>query len=524
MKWKWSSPVRNTMPLLAGEGATPLVLGAGFWSKKKMQRFTVTAAAWVSGLTLPFLLLPQLALPAEVEGLPAVVSCASLAGKSFYNVAVTGAVNVPADGAVPTYCKVIGTERGTQHDIEVRLPARWRERYVQRGGGGFDGTIPPIALSVPALLAGAVQGANNGGHRDRTGADLLDDPRAVERYAHGAILTATRFGKAIAQLYYGSYPKHSYYEGCSNGGRGAFNAAAKYGNEFDGVIAGAPTRNLGGQIAQWTSATSLTMPSTAQFSGLHAAAVAKCDAQDGLKDGIISNWAACKLDPSDVSAQLGMTEVQVASVRVLQQGLRRKDGAVVASPFSNGDLGTSATTFPLLFGVGQMRYIVLNDPTWNPQKFDLEPALPRISSVVDDKYQFSASRDDLVQYLKAGRKVIVWHGADDGMLSPFDTIRGWSEVTNAAGAQVAAANSRLYIAPGVNHCGGGDGADSIDMLGALIQWVESGKAPGTLLAVKRDAASGKVRFTRPLCQFPAWPRYRGSGDPADAATFSCATQ
>ena len=92
--------------------------------------------------------------------------------------------------------------------MEIRLPDRWLERYVQRGGGGFDGSIPPAAVSAPALLAGAVQGANNGGHRDRSGAVLLNNPRAVERYAHGAILTATRFGKAVTQAYYGRSPKY----------------------------------------------------------------------------------------------------------------------------------------------------------------------------------------------------------------------------------------------------------------------------------------------------------------------------
>ena len=208
-----------------------------------------------------------------------------------------------------------------------------------------------------------------------------------------------------------------------------------------------------------------------------------------------------------------------AAVRTLQQGLKRRNGDVVTAPFSNGDISNSAPTFPLLFGAGQMRNVVLNDAAWKPETFDLEAMLPVITSVIDERYQFSASRDDLVQYLKAGRKVIVWHGADDGMLSPYDTLRGWNEVTDAAGAAVAAANSRLYIAPGVNHCAGGSGADSIDMLGALMNWVEAGRAPGTLLATKRDTATGKTLLTRPLCRYPAWPRYSGKGDPADACEF-----
>jgi feruloyl esterase len=127
----------------------------------------------------------------------------------------------------------------------------------------------------------------------------------------------------------------------------------------------------------------------------------------------------------------------------------------------------------------------------------------------------------LLQFLRSGGKAIVWHGADDALLSHKDTIRTWRQVTDALGPKSAAAATRLYIAPGVNHCSGGDGADSFDALGALMEWVETGRAPGTLTAVKRDAKSGEVKFSRPLCQYPAWPRYRGKGDPASADSFEC---
>ncbi len=464
------------------------------------------------------------ATPVPARDLVAVapaVACESLAGRSYYNIAISSAVHVPANGAVPAFCKVNGTENGTQHDLEVRLPDRWLQRYVQRGGGGFDGSIPPVALSAAALRAGAVQGANNGGHRDPGGAVLLNNPRAVERYAHGAILSATRFGKAVTQAYYGSAPQYVYYEGCSNGGRGALNAAAKYGPEFDGVIAAAPTLNLTGQIARWTSAAALPLPSGPQFTQLHAAAVAKCDARDGLKDGIVSDWAGCDFDPvSDAPKSIGLKPEQAAAVRNIMQDMKRSDGSVIYSGFGTGDLSLGAPSFGL-FGSGQMRNIVLNDAQWTPEGFDPEAALPVISAVIDDKYQFSATVPGVVQFLKSGGKALVWHGADDAMLSHKDTIRTWRQVTDAAGPETAAAATRLYIAPGVNHCSGGDGADSFDALGALMEWVETGRGPGTLTAVKRDAKSGEVKFSRPLCQYPGWPRYRGKGDPASADSFEC---
>ena len=466
-----------------------------------------------------------LAAAAEPPGVRSpTVSCESLAGRLFYNVTVTSAQSIPASASLPAYCKVSGHEPGTEHDLEIRLPERWRGRYVQRGGGGFDGSIPPAAAAPDALRLGAVQGANNGGHRDPSGALLLDNPRAIERYAHGAILIATRFGKAVTQGYYGRAPEHSYYEGCSNGGRGALNAAAKYGNEFDGVIAVAPTVNLTGQIVAWTAASALTMPSAAQFAQIHSAAVSKCDALDGLKDGIIARWQNCSFDPGkDVPAKVALSAAQIVAVRTLMQDLKRADGSIVYSGFGLGDMALGAPSFGL-YGVGQMRSIVLNDAQWSPADFNVAKYEPLISATIDAKYQFSAQQAGLVQFMRSGGKVLVWHGSDDALLSHRDTIRTWAAVTRAAGPQTARGNSRFYIAPGVAHCAGGPGADSVDSLSAMMDWVEEGKAPATLLATKRDARSGAARFTRPLCEYPAWPRYKGKGDVSSAASFECVSE
>lgn len=447
--------------------------------------------------------------------------CASLVGEVYYNVTVTAAEHVPAANGIPAFCRVRGHEPGTDHDLEVRLPDQWQGRYVQRGGGGFDGSIPPLPMSATALRLGAVQGVNNGGHRDPTGAVLVDNPRGVERYAHVAIMIATRFGKAVTQAYYGQSPHHSYYEGCSNGGRGALNAAAKYGSEFDGVIAVAPTFNLSGQIAAWTQLAALSLPSAEQFGRIHAAAVARCDLQDGLKDGVVSNWQRCDFDPGrDVPRDVGLTAEQVAAARALMRDLQGADGTVLYSGFGVGDMAPGAPAFSA-FGTGQMRHIVYNDLNWSPAGFSLEKDLPAIRKVVDDQYQFSASVSGLVQFMRDGGKVLVWHGSDDALLSHKDTIRTWADVTRAAGPELARDASRLYIAPGVAHCAGGPGADSIESLSAMIDWVEQGKAPGTLLATKRDPRSGAAAFTRPLCEHPAWPRYRGRGDPDKAESFEC---
>lgn len=477
------------------------------------------------------LMLPVFALGAgfnapaadPVTARPPQVACAALAGREYYNVTVIAAVDVPASATLPAYCKVSAHEAGTDHDLEVRLPANWRGSYVQRGGGGFDGSIAPPASAPAALRLGAAQGANNGGHRDPSGAALLNNPRATERYAHAAILTSTRFGKAVTQAYYGAAPAHAYYDGCSNGGRGALNAAAKYGAEFDGIVAMAPTLNIAGMVPAMTRFGEQSLPTAAQFAAVHAAAVARCDELDGARDGIISHWQACRIDPArDLPASIGLSPAQVEALRVLWSGLRSADGSVMYEGLGYGDLTAGAAIYAR-FGLGHLRYVVHSDPQWLPAggRFDVERDLPAVRAVLEGRYQFSASVGGLAQYLREGRKLLLWHGADDPIISHRDMIRTWADVVGAAGAQAARANSRLYIAPGVAHCGGGEGADSADLLQAMMQWVEAGKAPGTLLAAKRDAATGTVRFTRPLCEYPRWPRYDGKGDINSAGSYSC---
>lgn len=450
-------------------------------------------------------------------------ACESIQGRTYVNVNVVAAVAVAASGAIPAYCKVSGTEAGTQHDIELRLPTEWSRRLVQEGGGGFDGRLAAInpAGNVPLSL-GAVQAVNNGGHRDPSGAVLLNNPLVVQRYAHTAIITANRFAKQVATAYYGQAPAFTYYQGCSNGGRGALNAAAKYGVDFDGVIAAAPSRNLVGQIAQWTRAAALALPSPGKLTAVAAAAIAKCDALDGASDGIVSNWGACTFNPAaDVPATVGLTAGEATSVAALMTDIALANGTKIYSGFGIGDMAAWRDRYASL-GIGYIRNIVLNDATWSAAAFDVDSHFPVITNVIEGTYQFSATASGLAQFLNSGKKVMVWHGSDDALLSHRDTIRTWKEVTDLAGATSAQANSRLYIVPGVNHCGGGPGADTFDLLTPMVEWVESGKAPGTIVSVKVDRTTGKTQFARPLCVHPAFPKYKGTGDVNSADSFSCA--
>ena len=186
----------------------------------------------------------------RAEGGEAATSCAALAQIALPDTVVTSTAVVEAQGAVPAYCKVLGTV-APETDIELRLPAAWQGRLLHLGGSGLDGSIPNLDLNNVQLQQGYALVGSNGGHRDPTGGPtrFLNQPALIQDYAHGAIGKTVLFAKAIVRTYYGDSPRYSYFAGCSNGGRGAFNAAAKYAGEYDGVIAGAPTLNMAGLIS-----------------------------------------------------------------------------------------------------------------------------------------------------------------------------------------------------------------------------------------------------------------------------------
>lgn len=513
--------VSTSMPIRLACAAAAVVLAAGCGGDGNSNNGNGTPLGAGGGNTPPGVANPEPVTPREdpTAAVSPAVPCESFTGQAIGDVQVTAAVRIPATGSLPAYCKVNGTQIGTQHDIEVRLPDVWQRRFVQQGGGGYDGAIPAVGSTNVALSQNAVLTANNGGHRDSTGAVLLNNPAVIQLYAHTAINVATKFGKATAEKYYAKKANYSYYQGCSNGGRGALNAAAKYGSDFDAVIAGAPTRNLPGQIAQWTRAATLAIPEPAKLTAINAAVVAKCDALDGVSDGIVSNWSACKFDPTkDVSSEVGLTSAEASSINSLLTDLKLADGRTIYSAFGFGNMAPSAPFYGFL-GVGHMRNIVLNDATWSPVGFAVDTYYPKIADVVDGYYGFSASTSDLSNYLKAGRKIVVWQGSDDSLLSHKDTIRTWEPVVTSAGLS-GSENSRLYIAAGVAHCSGGPGADSIDLLTPTMAWVEKGVDPGTPIAKKLNA-SGTTLFSRPLCQHPSYPKYKGTGDINDSTNYQC---
>jgi hypothetical protein len=243
---------------------------------------------------------PSASEPALAAGRPmpgeGAFSCQALDGRAWPHVLVTSASIVSAQGIAPAYCRVLATIE-PETDIEVRLPVQWRRRLLHVGGSGLDGVIPNLDFHATELARGYALTASNGGHRDPAGGAtrLLGNPILIQDYAHAAIGKTVRAAKAILDAYYGRPPDYSYFSGCSAGGRGALNAAAHYGDEYDGVLAGAPTRNMPGLLSAWAIGGQHTPPTPAKMAMLYDAQMAHCDATDRLVDGIISNPAACRL-------------------------------------------------------------------------------------------------------------------------------------------------------------------------------------------------------------------------------------
>jgi feruloyl esterase len=351
-------------------------------------------------------------------------------------------------------------------------------------------------------------------------------------------LTVT--AKALVTKFYQRPARLSYYNGCSTGGRQGMMEAQRYPDDFDAIVAGAPVYN---QIHLNTSQVSLQVDMLrdqslivpqSQVDLVAKAVLNACDAQDGVKDGIVSNPEACKFDPAvlmcnggkddlknDLKNDAGcLTAKQVESVRRAYAPVKTKSGEVVypghSFGFENGwripQLG--APLNPLF--ADMPRYLSRQDANWDVMTFDLDADLA--ASVKNAGY--IESNDPHLEKFKArGGKLLLYHGWADPGPAPANTIRYYNEVVKALGGSKPDDWMRLFLLPGVGHCGGGVGPDQADYMAALERWKETGSAPDQIVAAK--VAGARVQMTRPICAYPKIAAYKGTGSTNDAANFSC---
>ncbi len=477
---------------------------------------------------------------------------------------VTGGTFTPPGGSplndLPAFCRVAGVIKPTSDShiqFEVWLPMKgWNSKYRGVGNGGFAGQIPYEQLADSVRRNYASAGTDDG--HEASGLDgswAYHHPEKVVDFGYRAVHLTAQNAKAVIKAFYDSPPQHSYFDGCSDGGREALMEAQRFPADFDGILAGAPANYWSHLLSGGLSATHALYAdpeayiSQLKLPALHRAALAACDAQDGVKDGVITDPRNCHFDPSVLlchgeESRDCLTAPQVQSVKAIYAGGHDSKGRQIFPGFMPGSeeswelwvtgqapgqsLGTG-------FVSGYFRYMVLEDPIWNPLAADIDKSV----AAADKKTARILNSDDasIRDFLARGGKLILYHGWNDAAISPLNTISYYESVLASMANQNAKNSVRLYVAPGVNHCVGGAGPSWFGQLGtktakgsehglydALETWVEKGDAPGDIVASKyeNDNPKGKVQMTRPLCAYPQVPKYSGSGDPNDAANFSCA--
>ena len=444
-----------------------------------------------------------------------------------------GRASAPSD--LPAFCRVAATLKPSSDSdikIEVWLPAEnWNGKFQAVGNGAWTGAIGYAAMT-DALRRGYATSSTDTGHVGGSASFALGHPEKVIDFAYRSEHEMTVKAKAIINAFYGSAPKYSYWNGCSAGGRQALKEAQMFPADFDGIIAGSPGLDWSGRSAQAVRIAQALQKEEARLSPakqrlLHNAVVQKCDALDGLKDGIIDNPVACPFDPAVLECKNGdgpdcLTTAQVNTVRMVYSAIanakakREIAGLAPGSELGWTDLGWSVSARST--GLDHFRYLVFNDPEWDVQKFNVSTDVARLEE--GESGAIDARDPNLKPFFDRGGKLLQYHGWSDPQISPLNSTQYYKRVVAAlGGAGKVQGSYRLFMAPGMAHCGGGEGPNDFDKVTPLEQWVEKGKTPDSIIA--SHSKDGKVDRTRPLCPYPQVAQYTGSGSIDEAANFVC---
>jgi hypothetical protein len=472
-------------------------------------------------------------------------NCAGLTALKLPGVKVTEATAAPAaaTGAVRVaHCRVSGVI-GKEIRFSLLLPDDWNRKFVMGGGGGFVYQIDNQARAV--VNAGYATVGTDTGHQATSVTDASWALNNLERQLNFGYLGVHRtaeVAKAIIASYYGSPSARSYFSGCSNGGRQALMEAQRFPDDFDGIVAGAPAYDFTAIGAQFIKDIRAAFPdprniaepiSAATLKAVEAQVVEKCDALDGVKDGLMEDPRACKVD---VAALTGVTDAQRALLTTIYGETRNKEGVIYPPQPVGGEgepagwplwitsvnpMTMSAQKSPSLrygFGTDMFKYFVFNDPAFDYTRYDLSTY--KKDTALASTF-LNATDTNLDAFKARGGKLLLWHGWSDPALTALGSIKYYDQV-QARDPNVRD-YFRMFMMPGVLHCAGGPGPDTVDWAAAIDEWVETGKAPDRIVAQKRagTGAAATVARTRPLCPYPQRAVYSGTGSVDEAASFVC---
>jgi feruloyl esterase len=480
------------------------------------------------------------------------------------------AANTPA-APVPAHCDVRGVARPSS-DSEIKfavwLPADgWNGKYRQEGNGGWAGAIPLQSMIEP-LRRGYAVAATDDGHEGSFAPNAswaIGHPEKLVDFGYRAVHETREQANAIVRAFYGRDAVRAYFMGCSDGGREALMEAQRYADDFDGIIAGAPANNWSRLMTQaiWNEQALLNNPASsippAKQVVIQKAALAACDALDGVKDGLIENPRICRFDPGVLTCKGAdgadcLTAPQVEAVRKLYAGPKNpRTGEQIFPGYPAGTEAiaggwalwiapaTPSNGIIFMFGNSYYGQATFENPTWDFRtlNFDSDVAFgdAKLGAVLN------STNPDMRSFRARGGKLIQYHGWGDPAIAPASSIEYYENVRSflarfpdgrGESSRPVEDFYRLFMVPGMAHCGGGAGPNSFgngpvapgagperDVFAALERWVETGVAPDRLIGSGTVSDDATRPMTRPLCPYPQVATYNGSGDANDASSFAC---
>jgi feruloyl esterase len=464
--------------------------------------------------------------------------CEDLASASFgADVKVESARLVAATAALPEHCDIRGVI-WPEAKFAVKLPTRWNNRFEMAGNGGWAGTISLAALDT-AVRDGYAATSTDTGHDAQKepgaifaypGSNNPNASRKVIDFGYLAVHETALLAKKMIRAYYGSDPTYSYWVGCSTGGREGLMEAQRYPEDFDGYVIGAPVLFLTGLQSKsvWNYQTAGSGPGAikqAKVAAISKAFYEKCDALDGLKDGLVENPLKCNFDPArdlpkcvgDVDGADCFTTAQVAALKKVYEGPRDAAGKQLFPGMPPGGDGGINAGFQLADSF--LKYMAFDPapgPTWDFHSFNIETDLARMAPLA---VRIDATTPDLTAVRMRGGKIVHYHGWADPGVSPKMSIDYYNSVVKTVGAKETADFYRFFPVPGMFHCQGGPGCGDVDWLSAVVNWVEKGSAPSMLVGAHVE--KGEIKRTRPICAWPNTAHYKGAGSIDMAENFTC---
>lgn len=489
---------------------------------------TVALAALAAGCTVNDAATPS---AASFPALAGADRCAAVTPAMLGATSASGKWVEEANG-LPGFCEVSATlspASGSSIGVVYRLPASWNGKVLGLGGGGWAGNVTLQAASE-GLRKGYATLQTDAGHAGTTIWDTswAANPEALKDFSYRAIHEMTAAGKKLVAGYYSQPHRRAYFQGCSTGGRMALMEAQRFPEDYDAISAGAPVYTLQTQtsaiLRNHAFARNSGGFSPADLQLAQTAVVNACDAQDGVKDGLINDPRQCRWDPATIQCSGAKTDSclappQVAALRTVYEGARAPDGEWAMHPLSRGGeagwsffVGTDGSGQDASYSALNTLFpIALGRPV-NLTTFSLADVQALRRTPLADMYE--AKDTNLQRFFSSGGKLILWHGENDPGPSPVATTDYAKAVLGRSAAN--AQSMRYFLYPGVGHCSGGPGADQVGLLDALDGWVENGAAPEVLIGTKADGS-----LTRPHCAWPNVARYKGTGDANNPANWQC---